>query len=116
MNLEQQELIGVVYDDLFHIRDQSIPDCTDHQLRRISGQMRQLLIGDMLIKCWKLLDLTPKQPFIVAPKLLTDDFDSNAVAVAGGGQIGGASIANFKFMPGKAMSENEIKEMYEREK
>jgi hypothetical protein len=36
--------------------------------------------------------------------------------VAGGGAVGGLSIGNAKFMPGRALSAEEVKALYEREK
>lgn len=118
MSLSQDdlELIELVREDLLHIQKECQPNCTDHQLRRISVQLRQLLVEDKLVRVWKLLDMDPKQPIVLAPRLRHKELDDRAVAVAGGGQIGGVRIANVKFTPGKASTEAEIKARYEREK
>lgn len=110
------ELIELVEEDLIHIGAETEPTCTDHQLRRVSVQLRSLLVEDNLIKCWRLLGLVPKQPVIIAPRLRTEGLDARATAVAGGGQVGGAMIANVRLVEGWAPSPDEITAMYEKEK
>ncbi len=113
---EELEKIEVVYEDLAYIRDVAGPECDDHQLRRISVQLRHLMNDDRLIQTWKLLGMEPKQPVIIAPRLRHKDLAINAIAVAGGGQIGGVSIGIAKIMPGKAMTAKELKELHEQER
>ncbi len=118
MDLTKDDLekIEIVHEDLAYIKGEAGPECSDHQLRRISVQMRHLINDDQLIQAWKLLAMQPKQPVIVAPRLRHKDLDTGAIAVAGGGQIGGVSIGNAKFIRGRAFTEKEIKEKYERER
>ncbi len=113
---DELEKIEVVYEDLAYLRDVAGPECDDHQLRRISVQMRHLINDDRLIQAWKLLAMEPKQPVIVAPRLRHKDLDANAIAVAGGGQVGGVNIGIAKIMPGRAMTEKELKELHEKER
>ena len=103
-------------EDLLHIAKETEPECDDSQLRRISVQLRHLLVEDAYVRSWKLLQLQPKSPTIVAPRLRADDMRPDDFAVAGGGNIAGLSIANAKIMPGRALSAEEAKALYEREK
>lgn len=89
---EELELIELVAEDISHIETEVHPQCTDHQLRRLSVQLRNLLIEDKLIQCWKLLDLQPKQPRIMAPRLRTSDLNKNALAVAANGVTAGVQV------------------------
>lgn len=111
-----RELLGIVLDDLKHIQKESNPECSDHQLRRISVQLRGLLVEDRLFRAWRTLGLQPKAPAIIAQRLRTDHLDENALAVAAGGQIGGASIAGVQFMPGVVATPEDAKRMYEQGK
>ncbi|WP_417846940.1 hypothetical protein [Thalassospira povalilytica] len=111
-----KELSEIILDDIRHIANETSPECSDHQLRRVSTILRRLLIEDDLIKCWKYHIKDRKQPIIVAPRMNTAKLNEEAFAVAGGGQIGGISIAQSSFHPGVSMSDSEIKEMYETEK
>jgi hypothetical protein len=67
-------------------------------------------------RSWKLLQLQPKSPTIIAPRLRTDGLGSNDFAVAGGGNVAGVAIANFRDRQGSARSPEEAKAIYEREK
>jgi hypothetical protein len=67
-------------------------------------------------RSWKLLQLQPKSPTIIAPRLRTDGLGSNDFAVAGGGNVAGMAIANFRDRQGSARSPEEAKAIYEREK
>jgi hypothetical protein len=112
----ERELVELTLEDLRHITKETEPECDDHQLRRVSVQLRHLLIEDAYVRSWKLLQLHPKSPMVVAPRLRTDDLRPDDFAVAGGGDLGGLSIGNAKFMPGRALSADEVKALYEREK
>ena len=92
---------------------ESGPASTDHQLRRISVQLRSLLVEGSLQQCWRLLTMEPKQPIINAPRLRPNKMDKNAVALAGGGTIGPVRFANISFRPGVALSADEVKQEYE---
>ena len=110
---DERELLEMVAEDIPYIAAEAGPSCTDHQLRRISVQLRNLVIYDHLLRCWRLLNLEPKQPIIKAARLRTDGFDANAVAVAAGGEIGGMRIANATMHYGRAMTPEEVKRDYE---
>jgi hypothetical protein len=112
---QERELVEVTLKDLHHIAQETRPDCDDHQLRRVSVQLRSLLAQDHLVRSWKLLQLQPKSPTILAPRLRTDGLGSNDFAVAGGGNVAGVAIANFRYQ-GSALSPEEVKARYEREK
>ncbi|MBI1202187.1 MAG: hypothetical protein GC182_06710 [Rhodopseudomonas sp.] len=116
LQMQERELIELTLEDLRHIAKETGPECDDHQLRRVSVQLRHLLIEDAYVRSWKLLQLQPKSPMVVAPRLRADGLQQDDLAVAGGGQIGGLSIGNAKFMPGRALSDKEVKELFEREK
>jgi hypothetical protein len=116
LNAQDQELLETTLEDLRHIAGETDPECDDHQLRRVSVQLRRLLVEDGFVRAWKLLQLEPKSPKVVAPRLRTDDLQPDDFAVAGGGQIAGLAIGNAKFMPGRALSADEVKALYEREK
>jgi hypothetical protein len=116
LSAPDRELVELTLEDLRHIAKETEPACDDHQLRRVSVQLRHLLVEDAFVRSWKLLRLQPKSPFIVAPRLRADDLQPNDFAVAGGGQIGGTAIGNIKFMPDRALSGDEVKALYEREK
>lgn len=111
----ERELVEVTLADLRHIANETEPLCDDHQLRRVSVQLRHLLIEDAYIRSWRLLNLEPKSPIVVAPRLRADDLSPEDFAVAGGGQIGGISIGIAKILP-RALSPEEVKAIYEREK
>src|SRR5262249_51237121 len=91
INLQPQdrELIELTLEDLRHIAKEASPECDDHQLRRLSVQLRNLLIEDCFVRSWKLLQLQPKSPTIIAPRLRTDGLGPNDFSVAGGGNVGG---------------------------
>jgi hypothetical protein len=112
----ERELVELTLADLCHIAKETAPECDDHQLRRVSVQLRNLLIEDCFVRSWKLLQLQPKSPTVIAPRLRTDGLGPNDFAVAGGGDLGGVSIAKFRYMPGRALSAEEMKANYEREK
>src|SRR5262249_47815990 len=86
--------------------------CDDHQLRRISVELRKLLIDDNLVRSWKLLQLLPKAPIIIAPRLRTVGLGANDFAVAAGGNLPGVAIGNFRVRT-RALSAEEIKAEYE---
>jgi hypothetical protein len=113
---QQRELIALTLEDLRHIAKQSVPDCDDHQLRRVSVQLRNLLIEDCLIRSWKLLQLEPKSPNIIAPRLRTEELQSTDFAVAGGGNIAGMMVGNARITVGRASSPEERKARYEKTK
>lgn len=113
---EDRELVETTLEDIRHIARETEPLCDDHQLRRVSVQLRRLLVDDAFVRSWKLLKLQPKSPTVVAPRLRADGLFSSDFAVAGGGDVGGISIGNAKFMPGRALSSEEVKALYEREK
>lgn len=92
----ERETIAVALSDLRFIERECSPDCDDHALRRISVQLRGLLIQDILANAWRLLEL-PQSPTIIAPRLQTDELTNDAISVAGGGNIGGISIGGFSF-------------------
>jgi hypothetical protein len=94
----QLELMDNVSNDILHIGAEAHLECTDHQLRRISVQLRALLIEDQLIQCWKLLGFDPKQPRIAAPRLQTDGLNNNAMAFAQGGTSGLTTLLGFKYV------------------
>jgi hypothetical protein len=110
------ELLRIVLEDLHHVRKVTGPTCTDSELRRVSVQLRHLLVEDAYVRSWKRLGLQPKAPFIIAPRLRTDGLDQNAFAVAGGGDVNGLSIANFRMEVGRTYSPEEARARYEREK
>lgn len=111
---EDIELLDLVQSDLIFIRENSKPEADDHSLRRISGQLRHLLVDQALLKAWRLLQLTPKQPTIITTKL---DLDNNCdFAVAGGGQANGIQVANVRVTIGRTLGEEEIRKRYEAEK
>jgi hypothetical protein len=111
----ERELVEVALEDLRHIAKETQPECDDHQLRRVSVQLRHLLIEDAFVRSWKLLQMQPKSPMVVAPRLRTDDLGPNDFAVAGGGDLGGVSVGNAKVWD-RALSAEEVKAVYEREK
>lgn len=112
----ERELVDVTFADLGHIAKEAGPECDDHQLRRVSVQLRNLLIEDCLVRSWKLLQLQPKSPAIVAPRLRTDELGPADFAVAGGGNLGGVSIGGIQSMPGRVLSPDEVKALYEQGK
>jgi hypothetical protein len=116
LNAQECELLETTLEDLRHIANETQPECDDHQLRRVSVQLRRLLVDGAYVHAWKLLRLEPKSPTVVAFRLRADDLQPGDFAVAGGGQISGVSVGNAKFMPGRALSPEEIKALYEREK
>jgi hypothetical protein len=100
---KERELVELALEDLRHIARETSPDCDDHQLRRMSVQLRSLLVQeDYLVRSWKLLELQPKSPTIIAPRLRTDGFGPDDFAVAGGGDAGDMAVANFRFRHGSA--------------
>lgn len=110
------ELLEMIAADIPHIAAESGPLSDDHHLRRISAQLRNLLIDDRLIQGWRLLRLDPKQPIIVAPRLRTEGLDDNAVSVAAGGNLGHVRFANVTIRPGIALTAEEVKHEYEQGK
>jgi hypothetical protein len=116
LNPEDRELVETTLEDVRHIARETEPQCDDHQLRRVSVQLRRLLVEDAFVRSWKLLQLQPKSPNVVAPRLRADGLLPTDFAVAGGGDVGGISIGNAKFMPGRVLSPDERKALFEREK
>jgi len=112
---QQRELVEVTLEDLRHLAKESVPECADHQLRRVSVELRKLLIDDCLVRSWKLLQLQPKAPIIMAPRLRTVGLGANDFAVAGGGTLPGVAISNFRERT-RALSAEEIKAEYEQER
>jgi hypothetical protein len=112
----ERELVELTLEDLRHIAKETEPECDDHQLRRVSVQLRRLLVENTFIQSWKLLQLQPKSPVVVAPRLRAEGLGQHDFAVAGGGTIGGLAIANARFMPGRTLSAEAAKAIYEREK
>jgi hypothetical protein len=110
----EHELVEITFEDLKHIAREATPECDDHQLRRISVQLRNLLIEDNLIRSWKTIQLQPKAPTIVAPLLTIDNLGPSDFAVAGGGNVSGVSIANAQIIRGRALLAEEVKAQYER--
>jgi hypothetical protein len=108
---QERELVAITLDDLRHIARETSPDCDDHQLRRVSVPLRRLLMEDHLVRSWKLLQLQPKSPTIIAPRLRTDGFGPDDFAVAGGGDAGGAAVSNFshRYRPALALSPVEVR-------
>jgi hypothetical protein len=108
----QRELVEVTLEDLRHLAKESVPECDDHQLRRVSVELRKLLIDDNLVRSWKLLHLLPKAPIIIAPRLRTVGLGPNDCAVAGGGTLPGVTIGNFRIRT-RTRSAEEIKAEHE---
>jgi hypothetical protein len=113
---QERELVELTLEDLHHIAKETAPDCDDHQLRRVSVQLRNLLIENCLVRSWKLLQLQPKSPIIIAPRLRTDGLGADDFAVSGSGNVAGMAIANFRIQQGRAVSPEEHKARYEQEK
>jgi hypothetical protein len=112
---QDQEVVRLTLADLRHIAKETDPACDDDQLRRVSVQLRNLLIYDWLGRSWRLLQLEPKAPIIIAPRLRTEGLGSN-LAVAGGGDVAGAAVGNFRVTVGRALSPEELKARGERAK
>ena len=57
VNLQSQdrELVELTVQDLRHLARETDPNCGDQQLRRVSVELRKLLIDDYLVRSWKLL-------------------------------------------------------------
>lgn len=75
-------------------------------------QLRSLLFHeDYLIRSWKLLQLEPKSPTIIAPRLRTDGLRPDDFAVAGGGDTGGMAVSSVNHQHGRArpLSPDEIR-------
>jgi hypothetical protein len=89
---QERELVENTLEDLRHIAKEAGPNADDHQLRRVSVQLRQLLVDDYLIRSWRLLQLEPKAPTIIAPRLRPEQYGSEDFAVAGGGMVGGLAV------------------------
>src|SRR5271155_2308852 len=100
----ERELIELTLEDLRHLAKETEPGCDDHQLRRLSVQLRRLLVEDTFVRSWKLLQLQPKSPTVIAPRLRTEDLGQSDFAVAGGGNLGDLAIGNAKFRPSRALS------------
>jgi hypothetical protein len=115
LGLQDRQLVELTLEDLQHTARESVPHCDDHQLRRVSVQLRNLLIEDWLVRSWKLCQMQPKSPVIIAPRLRTEGLGPNDLAVAGGGNVGHGNIGNFRFTKG-ASSPEEIRERYEQGK
>jgi hypothetical protein len=110
---QERELVENTLEDLRHIAKEAGPNADDHQLRRVSVQLRQLLVDDYLIRSWRLLQLEPKAPTIIAPRLRPEQYGSEDFAVAGGGMVGGLAVGALHIMPGKAISPEEVKAIVE---
>jgi hypothetical protein len=115
LGTQQRELVEVTLEDLRHIARESVPECDDHQLRRVSVELRKLLHEGYLVRSWKLLQLLPKAPIIIAPRLKTAGLGANDFVVAGGGALPGVAIGNFRVRT-SAPSAEELKAEYEQEK
>jgi hypothetical protein len=113
---QERELVEVTLQDLRHIAKETGANSDDHQLRRVSIQLRNLLIEDCLVRSWKLLQLQPKSPIIVAPRLRIDGLGPNDFAVAGSGNVSEMAVGNVRIRLGHAFSLEEVKARYEREK
>jgi len=113
---QERELVELTLEDLHHIAKETYPDCDDHQLRRVSVPLRNLLIEDWLVRSWKLLQLQPKSPVIIAPRLRTEGLQPNDFAVAGSGNVAGVAVGNVRIRLGRASSPEELKARYEQEK
>lgn len=113
MNLTpaERELVDIVAEDLRHIARESPPNCDDHQLRRISVQLRNLLVENRLAQCWNRLGLHDAAMVILAPKLLVDDLGSTDFAVAAGANVSGLHMSGINFR-NRAMSAQELQEIY----
>lgn len=105
------ELCQIVLDDLSAIEKNSGPESSDHEIRRLSGEIRRLLIEGQLQKCWKMAGFE-KSIRISAPKLIVPKKGSFVEIAAAGGVIlpGGMEISNL-FIAYTNQSDKEFQEM-----
>jgi hypothetical protein len=89
----ERELLENTLEDLGHLAEETASEVNDHQLRRVSVTLRNLLVYDWVRKCWRLLEMSPRTPTVIAPRLRSE-FVTGEFAVAGGANVGGISIAN----------------------
>ncbi len=108
LTTEQRRLASIVLEDLEFVKTHSSPTADAKSLRRLSVELRKLLIEGLLIRCWKDMG-NERQPIIIAPKILVDDLPEGTVSIAAGGRIGGGQFANITFMP-KALSAEQVEE------
>jgi hypothetical protein len=113
---QDREFVELTLADLRHLAKETDPTCGDDQLRRVSVQLRNLLIYDWLGRSWRLLQMEPKSPNIIAVRLRTEGLGQNDFAVAGSGDVAGMAVGNARVTLGRSLSPEEIKARYEREK
>ncbi|MDB2683000.1 hypothetical protein N9Z27_01970 [Alphaproteobacteria bacterium] len=108
-DLQNLELVNLVYEDLGWIAQQTSPNATDEQLRRISCSLR-LLLGHKgrLIACWKILGMKPKNPLIVSSLLNLRGMSNVKFAAACGMQIGNSKHKGLVFSE-KSIDDEEAK-------
>lgn len=91
LNAHQQVILRLVYDDLIFIAEQVGPNCREQDLRRLSAQLRNLLLHKLLQQAWRLLDF-PKQPSVSANRLPVEFLGPADVGIPGGGKIKGGEF------------------------
>lgn len=103
------EVVDLTLADLRHIAAESNPTCDDHQLRRVSIQPRQLLFEGLLLQTWRLLQMPPRQPTVVAPHLDIAHLRGR-FALAGGGTFAGVMQGMMQLYEGTVPSIEEMRE------
>ncbi|MBN9054799.1 MAG: hypothetical protein J0H80_13755 [Rhizobiales bacterium] len=108
MEAKDSELLEMTGEDLDFLERQLHVDATKADIRHSSVVLRRLLIEDSLLKSWRLLNLQPKQPIILAVKLQQELIYADTVSWVGGAQTGDIIISQVRFSH-RALSEDEIR-------
>lgn len=91
LSTEDLRLVELASDDLSHIENSCAPTASVAQLRRLSAQLRHLLVEGRLSKCWRTIGFE-KQPKIIAEKMHSDSQTNNSTVVVGQAKLDGLTI------------------------
>lgn len=113
-----REFLDIVHEEIKDIVAVSVQDNPSyHTIRKVSVKLRFLLVEGNLQKAWKIVGFQKEPQILVHPLLAgkEDHLKDGVISIGGGARISGIQIMGIH-IHNRALSDEEIKANYEREK